>query len=140
MAIKIRDIASITKKWVDVTPGRATQYIEGVNDPKADWKTNTVAAALIWKAAMTAVMARDGFLKGVNKVGSDKWKRGAITKGAGRFSEGVGLAGPDYSAGFEPYRNVIAGLTLPPRYPKGNPLNIERVKIIAAALHAEKIR
>lgn len=136
---KIRSIDSIKKKWVDVTPGRSTQYVEGINDPKEDWKTKTVAAAANYKAAMVVALAQDRFLKGVNKVTTDKWKSKAILKGAGRFSEGVSLGGDDYGTGFAPYRDVIANTTLPPRYPKGDVRNMERVKVMAAALHAAKI-
>jgi len=136
---KIRSIDSITKKWTEVTPQRAPQYVEGVNDPKADWKTNTVAAAANYKAAMTLSLTQDRFLKGVNKVNTEKWKSKAIAKGAGRFSEGVALAGPDYSAGFGPFRDVISNTTLPPRYPKGDPRNIDRVRVMADALHKAKI-
>lgn len=136
---KIRSIDSITKKWTEVTPQRSGQYAEGINDPKADWKANTVAAAATYKAAMTTSLAQDRFLKGVNKVTTDKWKSKAIAKGVNRFAEGVALAGPDYSAGFGPYRDVISNTVLPLRYPKGDSRNIDRVRVMAEALHKAKI-
>jgi hypothetical protein len=51
----------------------------------------------------------------------------------------VQIAKDDYAKGFGPYANVIAATTLPPRYPKGDPRNIERVSAIAQALHQEKV-
>lgn len=136
---KIRSLDSIKKKWGEVTPQRAGQYVDGVTDPKADWKTNTVAAAANYKAAMTISLTQDRFLKGVNKVNTEKWKSKAILKGASRFSEGVSLGVEDYGTGFAPYRDVIANTTLPPRFPKGDPRNIERVRVMAEALRKAKL-
>ena len=135
---KIRSIESITKKWTEVTPQRAGQYIEGVQDPKSDWKTQTQAAVANYKAAMTISLTQDRFKKGVDKSSTEKWKAKAVAKGGNRFSEGVSLAGPDYSEGFGPFRNIIANTTLPPRYPKGDPRNIDRVRVMAEALRKGK--
>jgi hypothetical protein len=55
--------------------------------------------------------------------------------GAGRFAEGVGLATPTYRDAVAPYLQRIASLSLPVRYAKGDPRNIERVKVIDVALH-----
>jgi hypothetical protein len=88
---------------------------------------------------MTAAAAADSFAKGVTKAGTDKWKSKALQKGPGRFAEGVMVAGPDYEAGFAPYRDEIERTTLPPRFPKGDPRNISRVATIAAALRKKKL-
>ena len=137
--IKIRDIGSIADKWARVTPERAEDYRLGVENPKEDWKTKTQASVATYKAAMTTSLTNDSFSKGVSKSTTEKWKSKAVSKGADRFGPGVALAKPDYITGFGPYRNIIAGITLPPRYPKGDPRNIERVKIIANTLHLAKI-
>lgn len=136
---KIRDIGSIADKWARVTPERSEDYKLGVQNPKTDWKTATQAAVGTYKAAMTTSLTNDRFAKGVSKSSTDKWKEKASTKGANRFGEGVSLGKPDYQVGFSPYRDVIESTSLPPRYPKGDPRNIERVKVLAAALHAKKI-
>lgn len=136
---KIRSIESITKKWTEVTPQRAGEYLLGVQDPKEDWKTKTQAAVPNYKAAMTISLTQDRFAKGVGKASTEKWKAKIIAKGGNRFSEGVSLAGPDYNEGFGPFRNIIAATTLPPRYPKGDPRNIDRVRVMADALHKGKV-
>jgi len=139
MPIKIRDVGSIAEKWARVTPERSEDYRLGVTSPKEDWKTKTEAAKEIWKAAMTKAVADDRFGKGVAKVNTDKWRSKALSKGVARFGEGVAVAKPDYESGFKPYRDLIAGISLPPRYPRGDVRNIERVKVIANTLHLAKV-
>jgi len=136
---KIRSIAEITAKWTRVTPERAEDYRLGVASPKEDWKTKTLAAKETYKAAMTKSLTDDRFAKGVGKISTAKWQEKATLKGVSRFGEGVALGGPDFSSGFSPYRDVIERVALPPRYPKGDPRNIDRVKVIAEALHKAKV-
>jgi hypothetical protein len=78
------------------------------------------------------------FEKGVAKAGDQKWQQKAATKGAERFGPGVNAAQADYEAAVAPYLQVIASTTLPPRGPKGDPKNFERVKVMAMALRAKK--
>ena len=40
--------------------------------------------------------------------------------------------------GFQPYADTIRSTTLPPRFPKGDPRNLERTKAIATALFNKK--
>ena len=136
---KIRDIGSIADKWARVTPERSGDYALGVQNPKVDWKTATLASAPTHTAAMQKALTEGRFAKGVGKSSTAKWQEKASTKGASRFGEGVSLGKPDYQSGFGPYRDIIERITLPPRYPKGDPRNIERVKVIADALHKAKI-
>lgn len=137
--MKIRSIGEIQAKWVRVTPERSADYRIGVETPKKDWKTGASGGKEAYKAAMTKVIAEDRQNKGVLKSSTAYWAEKALALGVPRFSEGVAVAGPAYGKGFDPYRGVLEGLTLPPRYAKGDPRNIERVKVIAAALHAKKI-
>lgn len=137
--MKIRSIADIQAKWVRVTPERSEDYKLGVENPKKDWKTGASGGKEAFKAAMQKVIAEDRQNKGVLKSSTDYWREKALALGVQRFSQGVAVAGGSYGAGFDPYRGVLEGLSLPPRYAKGDPRNIERVRVIAAALHAKKI-
>ena len=134
----VKGIAKIAEKWARVTPMRASDYEAGVRDPLRDWATNAGAANAAYKAGVTEAVAKDRFLSGVKKAGTEKWKRKAVEVGPARFSQGVQVAQPDYEKGFAPFRDVIEKTTLPPRFAKGDPRNIDRVKVIAAALAAEK--
>lgn len=136
---KIRAMDAIARKYGDVTPQRASEYVAGVTDPLNDWKTNTAAAVGNYNLGIQASLANKSFDKGVAKASTEKWKDKAIKKGGARYGPGVTEGVPDYQAGFAPYQSVIAGTTLPPRYPKGDPRNIERVRVMAAALRAKKM-
>lgn len=130
----IRSGAKIAEKWAEVTPLRSTQYEDGVRDPLRDWQKNTEAAHEAWKSGVQDAIAKGRFPKGVNKAGNSKWQSKSIAKGPSRFREGVSIAGPDYEKGFAPFRDVIERTTLPPRFAKGDPRNIQRVAVMAAAL------
>lgn len=136
---QIKSLTRISDKWQRVTAGAGQEYAEGVANPTKDWKTETQAANAAYKAGLQKSMQNDSFVKGVVAAGSDKWQKNAIEKGTTRFAQGVGLAGDAYSKGFEPYRAVIAGTTLPARGAKGDPANINRVAVLATALHAKKV-
>jgi len=85
-------------------------------------------------------MARGAFGKGVKTAGTSKWQRNALEKGCARWANGIMLAEDAYIQGFTPYAQVISNTKLPPRGPKGDPKNIERVRVMADALHAEKVK
>jgi predicted aminopeptidase len=107
--------------------------------PKADWQAQTIGAAANWEAGITEAARNKSFASGVNRAGTKKWQSKAISKGAARYGAGVADAQPDYQAGFEPYRQIIESTTLPPRFAKGDPRNVERVKVMAAALRKGKV-
>lgn len=135
----IKSAADIAAKWARVTPERAKDYEEGVRAPKKDWATQTTAAEAAQAEGVRAALERGAFAKGVTKAGTGKWQRKAVEVGTHRWGPGVRAATADFSKGFAPYRDVIERVTLPTRYPKGDPRNIERVAAIAAALHAAKV-
>ncbi|MBA7579393.1 hypothetical protein ES708_21263 [subsurface metagenome] len=139
MAIAIKSTSDIARKFAEVTPGRVNEYADGVANPKRDWEAETRAAEDNYVKGIQNSIRDKRFGKGVAKAGTAKWRERAMSVGPGRFAEGVAAAGPAYEAGFDPFRNTIAGLTLPPRGPTGDPRNIDRVKVIAEALHKKKL-
>ncbi len=139
MAIAIKSAADIARKFISVTPGRASDYAEGVANPTKSWAKETADAAARYDAAVTAAIGRKAFQKGVAKSGDAKWQENSIQKGVPRWPVGVAGAEKAYAEGFAPFQSVIAGLTLPPRGPAGDPSNINRVAVIAAALHKKKV-
>lgn len=136
---EIKRLDAIREKWGRVTPGRTEDYKLGIMNPKRDWETETAEAADRYKMGVDAAHAKGMFGKGVKAAGTTKWKDRALKKGPGRFAEGVYIAAPDYEKGFAPFHAAIERTTLPPKFPKGDPRNIERVKAIAVALHEEKV-
>jgi len=135
---KIRSAKEIAEKWGRVTPGRAPDYEYGVKNPKADWEAGALKAKDAWSEGVTSAVQEDRFAKGVKKATTAKWQKRAIEKGVPRWPQGVRLGLPDYEAGFTPFAEEIARIELPPRFPKGDPRNLERVAAIATALHQLK--
>ena len=135
---EIKPTAKIKEKWTRVTPQRAQDYSMGIEAPKRPWDTSAIAAKESHKSAMVAAAAQDAYAKGVSKAGNAKWQAKAKAKGPGRFAEGVQLAGDDYEKGFAPYADEIAKTVLPPRFPRRDPRNLQRVTAIANALGKKK--
>ena len=137
--MKIKSLDTIVKKWTEVTPGRAEYYREGTAGKGGAWETGAKAGESNWKTGIAAASAAGLFGKGVAKAGAGKYERGVAEKGVARWPQGVGVAGPEYSKGFAPYQSVLAGITLPPKGPKGSPANYARVQAIGTALRAKKL-
>ncbi len=135
---EVKSVSRIREKWTRVTPQRTEDYKLGVQTPRRDWEKSAVGAKETHKAAMIAAAAADSYGKGVTKAGTGKWQARALQKGPGRFAEGVMVGGDDYEKGFAPYRDEIEKTVLPPRFPKRDPRNIQRVSAIATALAKKK--
>jgi len=136
---KIGSIEEITKKFIEVTPGRAPYYESGIEDPKEDWETNTVLASSAYKAAVTAVDIAKRFTGGVKKAGTAKWQRKARELGVDRFGPGVIAAEGDFKTGFDPFVAVIAATEMSARKPRGDPANYKRVEEIGTALFKKRL-
>lgn len=136
----VKSMDRISNKWKRVASGAGTEYEEGVRNPRADWATETKNAEGTYEEGIRSSIGRKAFGKGVSKAGTAKWQSNALSKGPGRFSEGVALSKDAYEEGFSPYREVISRTALPPRGPKGDPKNLARVAVLAKALHDEKIK
>lgn len=136
----IRSIDVIAKKWASVTPQRSEDYRFGVENPRKDWMTSTAASESAYESGVNQAIAKKKFGKGVKRVGTAKWQAGATTKGTQRWGPGVAMAETDYSRGFAPYRDAIERATLPPRYARRDPRNLQRVNAVVNALIEAKER
>lgn len=134
----IRSIEAIAHKFATVTPGRTEDYRAGVENPRRDWATAASAAESAYENGVQQAIAKKRFGKGVKAAGTDKWQRGSVEKGTARWGPGVTLAQDIYARNFAPYRDAIERATLPPRYARRDPRNLDRVKAIVNALIAAK--
>ncbi len=128
--VKIKPIDQIVSRWVQGVRGATAAYQFGVQNPDRDWADATIAAASEWFAGLQAAHAAGRFEGGVRNAGSVKWKNKTLTKGVQMWPIAVAAAEGDYRVGFAPFREAIAGMTLPPRYAKRDPRNLERVAAI----------
>jgi hypothetical protein len=140
VAINIKSADVIAKKYATRGAAAGQDYAAGVANPRTDWMAATEAAANVWAAGVQQSIGNGSFVKGVAKATTAKWQRKAGGVGATRFGPGVQAAQGDYQNGVAPYLQVIAGLTLPLRNPKGDPGNIARVAAVANALRAKKLQ
>jgi hypothetical protein len=131
---------AIAEKWARVTPERAADYKAGVEDPRRDWADGATKAEPAYESGVTGAIREKRYSKGVRRVGTAGWQRKAATKGADRFGPGVRDAAKAYEDGFAPYREVIERTTLPARGAKGDPKNLDRVRVMATALHDAKVK
>jgi hypothetical protein len=136
----VKALDKITEKWARVSGGAQAEYTAGVEDPRRDWASSTKAAEDAYKKGVAQASAAGRFGKGVAKAGTEKWKRMALQKGPHRWSEGIGLAKNDYATAFAPYHTALGAINYPPKGPKGDPQNIQRVAIVAKTLHELKLR
>ncbi len=136
----IKPLETIVKKWTTVTPQRTDDYRVGVQNPRRRWSEATTLAADAWQAGVQQAIANGTWQAGIARAGDAKWQSGCLNVGAQRWAQGVAAAGDAYRQGFAPYVDVIRGVELPARGAKGDPRNIERVRVIATALHNAKVQ
>lgn len=139
MAIKVKDAASAATKFVQRGQAAAADYTKGVAGAGDSWAQNTAAAADTYAQGVQEGISRNAFSKGVAKAGPQKFVTNSTTKGAQRYPQGIATAGPAWQDGTAPYLQVLSGLTLPPRRPKGDPGNMARVSAVTEALRKKKV-
>ncbi len=138
--IIVPDIGVVAERWTRRAQGAQQDYQKGVETTQRDWSSAAVGAKAAWQAGVTAAAGRDGFAKGVAKAGTAKWRANSVSKGPGRFAQGVQVAQPEYTGGFGPFLQAIGAVDLPPRGPRGSAQNYQRVAPIGQALNALKVR
>ncbi len=133
--VAVKPLAQIADKYVRRAGAAQSDYQAGIQaTPPMKWETNTAAGADSFASGVAQAVAEGRFQAGVTGKGA-KWLRKATTVGPQRFQTGVAAAGPDYSAGFSRFHDVLAGLTLGPRGSRGDPRNYTRSQQIGEALN-----
>lgn len=135
MAIAVKDISAIAKKFVARAGVAAGDYSSGVQNTQKDQAALAIAAKDSWAAGVQAAVTNGSFVRGLTKSGTAKWKANSAGIGAQRYAPGVANAQTAYANGFAPFLQVLAGLTLSQRYPRGDPRNTQRVIDVNTALN-----
>ena len=138
-AIKVKSIESSAEKWSGNASRASAEMATNAEAAAEEWARNTAAAADNFGMAISAAGIKERFRRGVVKAGAAKFARKVKALAASRFSEGVGAARDDYTSGAGPFFSTIAGLTLSPRKPRGDPSNYRRVEEIGKALNAKRL-
>jgi hypothetical protein len=127
-------------KWRQRAALAQQDYLEGVRRPRRPWREATVDAVQAWIQAIQQAITDGRFLRGLTPEAEQFWRTRIESVGATRYTQGIQTSGDRYERNFAPFRQVIESIQLPPRGPVGDPANIERVRIIAQALHEAKLR
>jgi len=136
MAVEIKPLDRIVEKWSRRASQAGPDYEAGVRNPRRDWAQAAAAADGNYRQAVTAAAGEGRYGRGVQRAGTPKWQRKAVELGTARFGPGVAAAAPEYTSGFGPIREAIAAATLPPRRPRRDPGNLQRVNAIVQAIVA----
>lgn len=129
----------IVDKWTEETPKRSAYY-EAEAPASADlWFSEAVAAASIFKAAITVANIEKMFAGGIKRVGAEKFKRKVTDVGVSRFGPGVTAAKDDFDKGLDPFLAVLAATTIKERGPRGDPGNYDIVKQVGDPLHKKRL-
>lgn len=135
----IKPLDAIVAKYVRNASVAGESYREGVQSPRVPWQAATTAAAASWQAGVQAAITRGAFQAGVRATPDSHWQARAATLGADRYPSGVAAGAQRYAERFQPFAEVIRATQLPPRGPRGDARNLERVAVIARALHQRRV-
>lgn len=139
-SIPVISASAAAEKWARRSSTATEDYINGVQNPSVDWAQATKASEDNYKLSVIAAANAGRFGKGVNAAGSEKQKKASVEKGGVRWAPGIAASQDVFASGIQKVLSVISSLTLPPRGVKGDPRNLQRVTIIANALHAMKVK
>jgi hypothetical protein len=139
MPVMVKSPAAAATKWAARAGVAAQDYANGVAGTTKDQAGLAAAAAPSWAAGVQAAATNGTFAKGLARAGTAGWKAGVANKGAGRYAPGVAASGPKYTARVTPFFNVISGLDLGPRFPRGDPRNQTRSTKVQTALNAARL-
>lgn len=136
--MRVTDISASATRFKQRAAAAQGDYAAGVRAAGADWQARTAESEDNYVAGVQAAVGRKAFSRGVQEAGSAKYVERAAGIGAGRFAQGVANADAAWQAGSRPYLEMLKGVTLPPKGPKGSPQNFNRVAVVANALRALK--
>ena len=137
--ITVKSAAEVAQKWADVTPGKASYYEVEAPAAAEEWERATAAAGAVYKAGIAVAGIEKRFVGGVKRAGAAKFRRKVTDVGVSRYGPGVGAAKADMEAGFAPYRDVLDGMDIPDRGPRGSPGNYAIVEKVGTALHKKRL-
>lgn len=137
--VKTIGLERTKKKWLGRARVAAPDYEQGIKAPKEPWMERAIAARDVYKAAVTAPDVPALFERGIKRAGKARWEEMALKKGRDRYVPGVELSEPYYGAQMADILAEIEKIVIPPRAPRGDIRNLERVKEIFEELHAWRL-
>ncbi len=134
-----KSAAAIAAKFIRVTPDRVQEYEDGVRNPRRDWQKNAIDSEDNYQAALKASFTRNARVKGIQRVGTAGQMAATIEKGIPLWPERIRMAEEAMRNGMEWVVRAIESVKERPKYPKGDPRNLEIVKDLTQAIHKARI-
>ncbi|MEM4914087.1 MAG: hypothetical protein QW579_07800 [Desulfurococcaceae archaeon] len=129
----MRSLDEIAEKWRRRCLAAIGDYAKGVVAPRRPWREQTLASADKWARRVLEAAAENTYARSVAATPSEYWKSRTSTISINRYTEGVRGTVKVYEV-----FKTLSELVLPPRAPRGDPRNLERVRAIIKALRAKK--
>lgn len=137
--MEVKPLNEIVSKWVEVTPTRRTYFENGIKRSADKWLNNAIAQDDAWKEGVQEAIAKDLRRKGLNEDAKRKYLERGAGIGPGRWAQGIGIAKDEYQRGMAPVVEALRATTLPPRFKRRDPRNLERVRAVFEALTKLKV-
>ena len=119
----VKSQSEIKKNFEQSTSIVTERYKTGVAN--GSWKDEALSGQDLYVQRMQDpnVLARRN--KGINQVSDEQWRTNTITKGSTVIAQRMKDASGKQASGFEPYRQALESMTLPPKTadPAQNVLN-----------------
>lgn len=97
MPPQIREAWSPNKeKWLEGVQNGAQRYIDGIQNPRANFKEAALANNAGYKTAMAKALQEDRFAKGMGKVNVDEAIATAVAIGPGAYVAGAAARGDKF--------------------------------------------
>lgn len=116
---RIKDTASLAKKYVTRASGASAEYSESVKQSGQDWQTGAAAAADNYAAATQEAISQGRFARGIAAAGGAFYAERAGTLGAQRYGPGVQASGNLWAEGSAPFLAAGREALTSPRRPRG---------------------
>ena len=111
--VKIKSETDIKANYEASTALVPARYEQGVK--AATWQNEALKGQSLYEEQMSRPEILKRRAKGISNVSDDAWRTDALNKGRNIIGARMKAASDKQVSGFRPYREVLAGLTLPDR-------------------------
>jgi hypothetical protein len=133
-AIRIKDTASLSQKFVQRASAAVNDYTSGVQQAGQDWETGARNGEPNYEAGVQEAISKKRFGRGIAAAGAGKYVANATKLGGVRYGPGVQNAQDAWARGVGPALEKLKGLVLPPKGPRRSPQNQQRANMVALEL------
>lgn len=133
--VNVTDLGRAADKFERRGSQAGQDYQQGVQDiSDSEQQQATLDAADTWEQGVQEAISEGRFQAGAANP-SRSWQQRSLEVGSSRFTQGVSDSGDVWRERFSPFADVLEGLSLQPRGPRGSSANFQRSQAVGEALH-----